>query len=355
MGSLKVRGTLVALLGVVALVAGCGGGGDDPAAAPTIEVPADAIAVVDGVPITRAEFDKLMERAKAAYKAQEQEFPKTGTAEYETLKNNAVSLLVNPIVRAHEADALGITVTDDEVSKRLDELKKEFYGKDDGTIDEEKFKQELEASKLTEPELRLQLKATLLDEKLSESITKDLKVTDAEVQKYYDDNADRFTNPESRDVAHILVETEAEANSLYRQLQDGADFAKLAEGNSTDTASAKDGGKLTDVKGSFVPEFEEVAFALKTGEIGKPVKSQFGWHIIKALADTKLESVTPFADVKDSILDQLLQDKKAKAVAEWQSLLDAKYALLIAYAAGFEPAATTATDTGSTDTTSTGP
>lgn len=355
MGTTRFRAALVTLLGVVALAAGCGGGDSSSTADPAIEVPADAVAVVAGTAITRAEFQKLMDRAKAAYDDQGKEFPKAGTTEYESLKNDAVKLLVNQVEFAREAEALGITVTDEEVTKRLGELKQQYYANDDGTIDEEKYKTELEKSKLTEADLRVEIKGILIKEKLSEEITKDLKVTDAEVQKYYDDNPDRFTTPESRDVAHILVDTEEKANELYQQLQDGADFAKLAKENSTDTASAENGGKLTDVKGSFVPEFEEVAFALKTGEIGKPVKSQFGWHVIKALEDTKPESVTPLADAKDSIRDQLLQEKGAKATSDWVAQIAAKYAGLIAYAAGFEPPAETATtDTGSTDTGSTG-
>jgi parvulin-like peptidyl-prolyl isomerase len=355
MGTMKFRAALALALGIAAFAAGCGGSDSSSTAAPAIEVPADAIAVVAGTPVTRAEFQKLMDRAKAAYEAQQKEFPAAGTPEYESLKNDAVELLVNRIEFAREAEALGITVTETDVTKRLDELKQQFYAKEDGTIDEEKYKQELEASQLTEEDLRAQLKATLISEKLSEELTKDLTVTDAEMKKYYDDNPDRFTTPESREVAHILVDSEDKANELYAQLQDGADFAKLAKENSTDTGSAENGGKLTDVKGSFVPEFEEVAFALKTDEIGKPVKSQFGWHIIKALADTKPESVTPFADVKDSIRDQLLQEKGATATSDWVAQIDAKYAPLIAYAAGFAPPAETATttDTGSTVTGST--
>ncbi len=355
MGTTRFRAALVTLLGVGVLVAGCGGDDSNSTAEPTIEVPADAVAVVDGTSVTRAEFQKLMDRAKAAYDDQGQDFPKAGTPEYESIKNDAVKLLVTQIEFADEAQALGITVTDEDVTKRLGELKQQYYAKDDGTIDEEKYKQELEKSKLTEEDLRAELKGILIKERLSEEITKDVKVTDAEVQKYYDDNPDRFTNPESRDVAHILVDSEEKANDLYQQLQDGADFAKLAKDNSTDTSSAENGGKLTDVKGSFVPEFEEVAFALKTGEIGKPVKSQFGWHIIKALEDTKPESVTPFADSKETIRDQLLQQKQASATSDWVSQIDAKYAGLIAYAVGFVPPAETATtDTGSTGTGSTG-
>ncbi len=81
--------------------------------------------------------------------------------------------------------------------------------------------------------------------------------------------------------SHILVETEDEANDLYEQIKNGADFAELAMEHSL-CPSKRDGGDLRFFgKGMMVKPFEDAAFALEVGEVSKPVKTQFGWHIIK--------------------------------------------------------------------------
>ena len=331
-----------ALLG---LATACGGDGTETSAEPasTIDVPVDAIAVVDDTPVPKEDFDRLFRQAEAAYEAQQREFPEPGTPEYETLKNQTVEFLVDRVIRQKEAAELGIEITDAEVDEKLEELKQQFFGGD-----EEKYKDELEAQGITDADIREDLRAQILSQKIFDEVTREETVTEAEVQAYYDENEEQFTTPERREVAHILVEEgdKALADDLYQQLRDGADFAELAKKHSTDTGSAEQGGKLTDVKGSFVPEFEEVAFSLETGEIGEPVKSQFGWHIIKALEDTKPATTTPFAEVKDTIGEQLRDERRNEAMSAWVAEARAQYEDRIAYAAGFEPVTTTPIPTG---------
>jgi parvulin-like peptidyl-prolyl isomerase len=332
------RCLLLPVAGVlVALAAACGGGGDGAAteATSTVEVPADAVAVVGDVSVLRTEFDRLFRQAEAAYEAQGRDFPAPGTPEYEQLKNQTVDFLIQRIEFESEAEALGVTVTEQEVSDRLAELKQQFFEGDD-TV----YQEELEKQAITEADVLADLRAQVISRKIFDEVTKGETVTDEEVDAYYEENKEQFTTPESREVAHILVDDKKLADDLHAQLQDGADFAELAKKHSTDTGSAEEGGKLTDVRGSFVPEFEEVAFALETGEIGEPVESQFGWHIITALADTKPEETTPLEEVRDSIRDQLLQDKQNKAMAAWVEGVRAKFADQIAYATGFAPAST---------------
>jgi foldase protein PrsA len=327
---------------VVALAAACGGGdGDSSEGTSTVDVPADAVAVVGEEAVPRSEFDRLFKQAEAAYTAQQRDFPAPGTPEYEQLKNQTVDFLIQRIQFEREAETLGITVTDDEVAERLTELKQQFF---EG--DEQVYQEELEKQGITEADVLADLRAQLISRKIFDEVTKGETVTDAEVDTYYEENTEQFSTPESREVAHILVDDKALADDLYAQLQDGADFAELAKKHSTDTGSAEEGGKLTDVRGSFVPEFEEVAFALETGEVGEPVQSQFGWHVITALADTKPAETTPLAEVRDSVRDQLLQDKQNKAMAAWVEQVRTRYAGLIAYATGFAPASTATLPTG---------
>jgi parvulin-like peptidyl-prolyl isomerase len=138
------------------------------------------------------------------------------------------------------------------------------------------------------------------------------------------------------------VDTKKEAQAIYDELQNGADFATLAKEKSQDPGSADQGGKLTDERGSFVPEFEEVAFSIETGEIAEPVKSDFGWHVITALADTKPASTTPFEEAKTQIEDTVLQQRKNEVMADWVADVMKKYDVV--YAPGFQPLADTGVD-----------
>jgi foldase protein PrsA len=174
-------------------------------------------------------------------------------------------------------------------------------------------------------------------------VTKDVKVPDAEAQKYYDDNKATYTTPESRDVRHILVAKKALAEEIRKELVAGADFAALAKKYSTDPGSKDAGGKYTVTKGQTVPPFEKASFSLKTNEISQPVKTQFGYHIIQPTGDLKQAAVTPFAKVKAQIVAQLLDTKKQAAMSAWQDETDKKFEKKVSYADGYAPPAAATT------------
>jgi peptidyl-prolyl cis-trans isomerase C len=127
--------------------------------------------------------------------------------------------------------------------------------------------------------------------------------TDAAIKKFYDDKAKPQTEVHAR---HILVETEEQAKDVEAQLKKGADFAELAKKLSKDPGS--DGGDLGYItKEQVVPEFGNVAFSLEKGKISAPVKTQFGWHIIK-VEDTRERKPPPLEAVKDQIKAKLTQE-----------------------------------------------
>src|SRR5262249_56319770 len=100
---------------------------------------------------------------------------------------------------------------------------------------------------------------------------------------------------------HILVETEDEAKAIVEQLKGGADFAALAKEKSKDTGSAANGGELEFMgKSELVPEFAEVAFKMYPGQTSNPVKTQFGWHIIR-LEEKRQRQAPTFEQLKDRI------------------------------------------------------
>jgi parvulin-like peptidyl-prolyl isomerase len=331
---LPVAALLLALL----VAAGCGGGSKS--------VPSDAVAVVGDASITKSEFNFLMEGARNQAKASKSTFPKPGTTEYKSLQDKAMSYLVQEKELEQKGDDLGVSVSDKDVDKQITQIKKQYFGGN-----EQAFQAQLKQQGFTLPLLRIYQKGNLLSSKLYDKVTADLKVTDADIKKYYDENAaTQFTTLASRDVRHILVSSKTKADDLESQLKSGADFAKLAKKYSTDTGSATNGGKLTIQKGKTVPEFDKEAFKLKTNEISPPVHTQYGWHIIQALGPVKSESKQPLSKVKEQIRQNLLQTKKTDTFQKWLDDLRKDYEKKVSYQTGYVPDTTT-TPTVTTSTT----
>ena len=335
-----IRITLALLTASVALVAvGCGG---------SESVPAGAVAVVGGTPVTKAALDRLLDQTKKNYAVRKQEFPKAGTPEYQSLQTQWVQFLVQLEELRQAADDLGIKVTQkdiDKVEKQL--IDSQFGGKRAG------YEKALKAQGLTAADYRIVLERQVLTTKIYDEVTKDVEVSDLEILDYYGQNQAQY--PETRDVRHILLrettpagcnpdsdpkckidyaKSKAEAEKVYAQLKAGASFAALAKSVSADPGSKDTGGKLTITRGQTAPEFDKTAFDLKEGVISEPVKTMFGYHIIEALSSvkkTKLESV------RETIRQTLLQEKKNQAMQSWLEELTKDYEGKVSYATGFEP------------------
>lgn len=126
-------------------------------------------------------------------------------------------------------------------------------------------------------------------------------VTDEEMHKVYDDAVKQMSAEEEVRARHILVETEDEAKAIVEQLKGGADFATIAKEKSKDAGSATNGGDLDFIsKSELVPEFADVAFKMYPGQTSNPVKTQFGWHIIK-LEEKRNRQPPTFEQLKDRI------------------------------------------------------
>jgi foldase protein PrsA len=324
---------ILALAGL--LLAGCGGGDDG-------SVPADAVAEVDGEAIAKSEFEGVLNQARQSYKNQKREFPKAGSQEYQTLKNQAVQFLVQRRQFEQAAAEMGIEVTDQQVEDRLEQIKKQYFGGD-----QKKYEKQLKEQGLTDKQVRADIRSQIVSEKISAEVTKGLKVSEKEITAYYNKNKQQYEQAESRDVRHILVKTQKQADDLSAQLRAGADFAALAKKHSTDTASKASGGKLTITRGQTVAAFDKKAFELAKDEISGPVKTEFGFHLIQALSAVKPKTTTPLKEVKEAIRGQLLQEKKNEAMTEWVDELKAEYEDKVSYAVGYSPPAAA---TGTTET-----
>lgn len=150
-----------------------------------------------------------------------------------------------------------------------------------------------------------------------EDLKADVAVSEEEIEQEYQDNIALYKTTEERRVSHILIEfgddkdaAKEKAESLLAEVEQGADFAELAEANSADTFSAENGGDLDFITaGMMDPSFDEAAFAISNvGETSEVIETEFGYHIIK-LTDMKPVETTPLAEVRDEIEAQLLTDK----------------------------------------------
>jgi parvulin-like peptidyl-prolyl isomerase len=332
------RPTFAALFAVaLAVVAvGCGTSSDSG------DVPSNSVAVVDDRTITKSEFDDLVKYAKRTYDAQKRPFPKVGTQEYAQIRDQAVKFLVQRAQFEVKADELGVDVSDEAVDKRIEDYKKERHKGSD-----KKFQEELKQQGLTEDQARDIIRANLIQEAIYNKVTADVKVADKDLRSYYDKNKNQYGTPETRLVRHVLVKEKAQADRLYGQLKEpGADWAGIAKRYSQDPGSKDKGGRYTATKGQVVPEFEKAVWSIKTNELTKPVKTQYGWHIIQALAPIKKGTTTPFPQVKEAIRQQLIQDTKNKEMESWVEDMRKDLEDKTAYQVGYKPTSSSNAATG---------
>jgi len=149
---------------------------------------------------------------------------------------------------------------------------------------------------------------------LFKASTAGIKVTDKDLQNYFDKNKNQFIQVKA---SHILLKDEATANKVEAQIKHGVDFAKLAEKYSTDTGSKSKGGDLGWFgKGVMLKSFEDTAFAMNVGDISKPVKSTAGWHIIKLTGKKD-----KLSDFKPAVKQAYLQPKAKDSQTVLNALL----------------------------------
>lgn len=153
----------------------------------------------------------------------------------------------------------------------------------------------------------------LLINELQNSIVNSVEVSDAEIEKYYNENKDRFTVEEQVEASHILVEDEETAKEILNKLNNGSDFAELAKEYSLDGSATRGGNLGFFPRGRMVKPFEEAAFALQVGEISEPVKTDFGYHIIK-VTDRQEAKTLSLEESKEDIRSTLLYQKQMETL-----------------------------------------
>ena len=312
------------------LLAGCGGGGG-------ASLKSNDVAVVGKVHVDRSAYDVLLAQAKRSFAQQGRKFPKEGTTEFAAVRGQAVTLLVQQAEREAKAPSMGITISDKDVQKRLDQIKKQYFG---GS--EKKYLAQLKKQHLNDVGVRRDIRSQLISEAEYNKVTKAVTVSNDDVHQYYSTHPQLYSQAQTRDVRHILVKAKPLADSLFRQLKSGNDqtWCKLAKKYSQDPSSKSTCGKLTVSKGQTVAEFDKIAFSAKTKVVHAPVhNAQYGWFIIEAVGNIKPRSTTPEKQVATSIKQQLLQQNKNQAMTDWVSGLTKSFCSgsKVKYQVGYKP------------------
>ncbi len=223
-------------------------------------------------------------------------------------------LITNKLIEL-EANKQKITVSDEEVDEELATLAESYGG-------ETALEEAVVASGSTMDDVRDDIISYIKTEKL---LKPRIEITDEELQTYFDENKDTFATAEQVQASHILVADEATANEVKSKLDAGEDFSELAKEYSTDTTTAESGGDLGYFSsGDMVAEFEEVAFALDVGEISAPVKTDYGYHIIKVIDHQEAKEAN-FEDSKEEISDSVMNDKMSTEYTVWLEELKEEY------------------------------
>ncbi|HEY3318090.1 MAG TPA: peptidylprolyl isomerase [Coriobacteriia bacterium] len=299
---------------------------------------ADIAAKVNGKVIKKSDITSQLEQLKKQYPNMFQ--GKDGQARSDEFYGRLLDQEINKVLVEQEAEKQGVAVSDADITKAIDQLKKGFPS-------EQAFSDALKQNNMTLDKLKEQEKIQLESQKLLDKMTKNLKITDADMKDYYEKNkASLFTEKAAVHAAHILFDAKDQATAqktLDDLKKNPGKFAELAKTLSKDPGSAAKGGDLGWPTSPYVPEFQKALESLKPGQLDQSlVKTQFGWHIIKVV-EKRGDSVQAYDKVKDQIKQILTQQKQADA---FQKLLDElKKNAKIEYPNG-KPGSTPSTGTG---------
>ena len=224
------------------------------------------------------------------------------------------SLITKKIVEL-EAKKQKIAVSEQDIQNELNKYYEKYGGR-------EAFGQALAQNGFTLDEVK---KDFDLNVKVKKLLAPKIKIPEEEIRTYFNENKASFAQGKQVKASHILVNTKEKANEIKDKLAKGEDFAKLAKENSTDSGSKANGGDLGFFgRGQMAKEFEDAALALKVGEISAPVKTKYGYHIIK-VTDIKDAKEASYEQSKAKISDLLLEQKLQTEYSTWLQELYPKY------------------------------
>ena len=290
-----------------------------PAIAEEKKSSGDKIAMVNGVVITRGQYDREVS-------IQRERVTRQGRVvtddQLPALRNQVLEGLIEREVLYQESQKAGIKISDQDVNDQLANIKKRYP-------DENEFNNALTNMGFTEDEVKNQIEHGLaIRELINKKITEKVVITDKESKTFYDENPKLFKQPEQVKASHILIKADANAGEakkaearkkieeVQQKLKDGGDFSTLAKEYSEGPSNVKGGDLGYFNRGQMVKPFEDTAFAMKPNEVSDVVETRFGYHLIKVY-DKKPEKVLAYAEVKDRLNQHLKNQKVEKQASEY--------------------------------------
>ncbi|MDO8185935.1 peptidyl-prolyl cis-trans isomerase [Conexibacter sp. JD483] len=380
--TLRIVLALCAFFALSFTIAACGGDDDNN------DVPSNAVASVDGTPVTRADYDRWVEiTAKSSSQGADPVIPdppsytrcvaaltrqaravrgqrvpaesalRAQCRQIETqLRNQTMQSLIQTIWLEREAADLGITVTDRELERTFNEAMRQSFPR---RGDYEKF---LRTTGMTRDDVLEQLRSREYATRITDKVQRDAgNVTEAQVSTYYDRNREQFAVPERRDLEIVLTRTEANAEAAKRAIEGGDRWADVARRYSSDTLSKSNGGRLLGVaRGQQDRALDTAAFAARRGVVVGPVRGQFGWYIVRVDGVTPARQNT-LAESRDQIRELLRQQNGQRALTEfgrrferrWVALTNCRREFIVPQICGNAPRTGTTATSGGTVATST--
>jgi foldase protein PrsA len=277
--------------------------------------------------------------------------------QYKSLQQEVLGFLISSSWVLGEAKTLGVKVSDKEVEKQFLHIKHQQFPK---PAEFEKF---LATSGQSVSDLLLRVKLNMLSQKIQQKIVKTKpKVSEAQAQKYYNENKSRYGTPEHRSVQIILTKTEAQALAAKKEIESGTPFAVVAKRVSIDPTSKAKGGYIGEtIKGAQEKNLDNALFAAKVKVLGGPLKTQFGYYIYQVLA-IKAGNQQPFSKVEPTIKQTLSTQQQQAALSKfiksfkskWLAKTDCREGYVVAdckqYKAPKTSTGTTSTSTGTAPT-----
>jgi parvulin-like peptidyl-prolyl isomerase len=270
------------------------------------------VAAVDGSGISRADFKERMEKKLSLMV----DAPSLNEKQIVLLKADVLNEFIDEKVMMNRADKLGISVSDRELEKRIEEIKKDYP--EDGF--KELFKGRESHFRKWKGELRKRL---ILEKLIHQEVNPQITVTEEEILSYLKSHAKEGISKERVHISQILLPDREKADAVLERLNNGEDFARVAKEVSTGPEAEKEGDIGFFSRGVLPEALDRVVFSLSPGKISKVVETPYGYHIIKVLEKEKGGNVLS-AKATEKVRTKLKREKEERAYSEWLGRLRSK-------------------------------